>query len=157
MAESSDARQLGVEFTADVYRAVALERAGALRGLYEDEEFGLAIYTAGLAVESIFRAYRTLFDPEFSSRHNLSELAKEARFSEVVPERLREKYAADLGAVVARWSNNHRYRPEATMRRYLKKAKLDRGIKGDFLKENARRIVNAALSLVTLGDQLWKN
>jgi hypothetical protein len=32
---------------------------------------------------------------------------------------------------------------------------MDRDIKGEALKENARLVVNAAIELVTLGEQIW--
>ncbi|HEX5242268.1 MAG TPA: hypothetical protein VFW23_03320 [Tepidisphaeraceae bacterium] len=134
-----------------------MERAGSLQPLYDQREYVLAIYLAGVAVESMFRAYRGRFDPEFSSRHDLYELAKESRFASHVPDSLFAKYAADLGVVAARWSNSHRYRSEIALRKYIKRVKLDRGVKGDALKENARRIINSAFELVTLGAQIWKN
>ena len=156
MSKSKKKAATPIEFTAEVYRDAALERAGSLQPLYDEREYVLAIYVAGVAVESMFRAYRCQYDPEFSSRHDLYELAKESRFAERVPDALFAKYAADLGVVGARWSNAHRYRSEAALRRYIKRVKLDRGVKGDALKENARRIINAAFDLVTLGARIWK-
>jgi hypothetical protein len=156
MSKDRDKRR-GVEFTAKVYRSAAVERAAALQRLYHDGQHVLAIYIAGVAVECMFRAYRARIDPEFSSRHDLIELAKESRIAEHVPAAMGEKYAADLGVVAWRWSNSHRYRSEAAVRKYFNRAGLDRGIKGDALKENARRLVNSAIDLVKLGDRLWKD
>jgi len=104
----------------------------------------------------MLRAYRVKVDPAFSSRHDLRELAKESKLGAIVPERLFGLYAASLGAIAARWSNNHRYRTAAALLRKLKQSGLDRGIKGDALKENSRRAINAAIDLVNIGDQLWK-
>jgi len=146
----------GTEFTAELYRAAALERMDALRGLYDNGQYVLGLYTAGVAVEAMLRAYRVKVDPEFSSRHDLRELAKESKLGTVVPAKLVGAYAASLGAVAARWSNSHRYRTAAAVLRKLKQAGLDRGIKGNALKENARRAINAAIDLVNMGDQLWK-
>jgi hypothetical protein len=157
MAEDADKRRLGIEFTADVYKVAGVERAGALQALYDAGQYVLAIYVAGVAVESMLRAYRVKVDPAFSSRHDLYELANEARFVEHVPAGARENYAADLTAVALRWANNHRYRSESALRKRLKAANLDRRVKGDFLKENARLAVNASLNLVTLGERRWTN
>jgi len=145
-----------MEFTADVYWAAAKERAGSLRQLYDAGEFALALYVAGVAVESMFRAFLVITDPEFSSRHDLRELAREAKFAQKVPAELYDASAADLGIIVIRWSNSHRYRSNAAILKYLKRAGLDRRIKGDALKENARRSINAAISLVAVGTKLWK-
>lgn len=144
------------EFTPEMYRRAALDRIGSLAIVYESADFVLTAYVAGLAVECMFRAYRTRLDPVFDSRHDLFELAKAAKFAESVPRRLEAKYVSDLGIVATRWSNNHRYRTEHVLRRILKRSRFDRGIKGDFLKENARIMLNAATDLVTLGDRLWK-
>jgi hypothetical protein len=156
MSKDRDKRQ-GVEFTAKVYRKAAVERAGSLRRLYDNREYVLAIYVAGVAVECMFRAYRAKVDPEFSSRHDLSELARESQIADHVPNALAARYAADLAVVAWRWSNSHRYRSDAAVRKFLKRAGLDRGIKGDALKENAHRAVNSAVDLVKLGERLWKD
>lgn len=157
MAKESDQKAQGVEFTSDVYLTAALERAGALQKLYDDGEYSLALYVSGVAVECMFRSYRTEIESPFSARHDLYALAKEARFAERVPERLKEKYAADLGAIVTRWNNAHRYRSEQATLKYLNRAGLYRGIKGDVLKENTRKAVNAAIDIVQLGARRWKS
>lgn len=157
MANKLDQKKLGTEFTGEVYLAAATERVGILQKLYDEGDYVLALYTAGVAVESLLRAYRTKIDPEFSSRHNLYELAKEAKFSEKVPKKLTEKYAADLGVVAVRWNNSHRYRSEQAARKYLNRASLYKGIKGDVLKENTRKTINAATDIVALGAKRWTN
>jgi HEPN domain-containing protein len=158
MAElKPDTKKLGTEFTAEVYKQAAIERIGVLQALYDGKDYTMAAYAAGLAVESILRAYRSKIDPEFDSRHDLYELAIAARFAENVTERSRERYDANLGAVASRWSNNHRFRSEAALRARYKRAKLDRGVQGDFLKENVRRLINAAMEVVTLGATRWKS
>jgi hypothetical protein len=156
MADEAEQNKLGAEFTSEIYLA-AVERAGVLQKLYDEGEYAVALYLAGVAVESLFRAYRAKIDPMFSARHNLYALANEARFADCVPQRLAEKYAADLGAVATRWSNSHRYRSEDATRKYLNRAGLFKGIKGDVLKENARKAINAATGIVTLGARRWTN
>jgi hypothetical protein len=146
----------GTEFTAQLYKDAAIERMDALRGLYDVGQYVLGLYTAGVAVESMLGAYRVKVDSEFSSRHDLRELAKESKLGAIVPQKSIGVYAASLGVIAARWSNNHRYRTAAAALRKLKQSGLDRGIKGDALKENARRAINAAIELVNIGDQLWK-
>jgi hypothetical protein len=145
----------GLEFRPEVYLEAAKERAGLLQFLYDADDYVVALYIAGVAVESMFRAFRARIDPRFDSRHDLYRLAADSRFASGVPASLADQYAADLGTLAVRWSNSHRYRSEAAARRYLKRARLDRGIKGDFLKENARLSVSAAIRLVSLGANIW--
>ena len=144
------------EFTPAGYKAVAEEHILALETLYSREFYVLALYVAGVAVEAILRAYRVRLDPRFDSRHDLYELLRAAKFADIVPQQHADRFAAAFFVVATRWSNNHRYRSASALRTYLKRAKLDRGIKGDFLKENARRVINAATEVVMLGITLWK-
>jgi hypothetical protein len=145
----------GREFTAEVYRAAAEERLETLEQLYHLGFFALALYTAGVAVESIFRAYRCKIDPAFDSRHNLSELAKAARFFEIVPRGSVDTVDSALSSIGVRWSNNHRFRSDAAMRAFLRRSQLNRGIKGDYLKVNARAAIDAAFDLVKIGLLKW--
>lgn len=145
------------EFTGDLYRQTALERAGALQILYDLGKYSLALYAAGLAVEAIFRAYLVKLNPEFDSRHDLKALATDSRFADSIPDRLQEEFAANLGMIAARWSNNHRFRSDDACLKYLNRAGLYRGVKGDVLKENTRKAINAAIAIVFLGDRRWTN
>ncbi len=143
------------EFSGEGYRAAAAEHVTVASELYDLKQYVLANYVAGVATECIFRAYRHKIDPEFDARHDLLRLYKISKFVEVVPAARVEEYAAHVGTVAVQWSNNHRYRAEKALRTYLKRAQLDRGMKGDFLKELTRRCVNAATEIVIFGVQKW--
>lgn len=143
-------------FGASDYKMAAEEHITAAGELYRQERFVLAHYVAGLAVECMFRAYRRRIDSVFDSRHDLYELAKASRFFDVVPENRARAIRAALGVVYGQWQNDHRYRSEDALRRFLVEKKLYLRIKGDLVKENTRRVVNAALDLVTLGGSQWE-
>jgi hypothetical protein len=147
---------VGLEFRPGDYMSAALEHAETLRTLYGEGFFVMAIYVSGLAVESMFRAYRMGVDPQFDSRHNLRQLAKDSKFEPLVPWKMRGQYLSELSVVCERWSSLHRYRTAKMVLRRFAKQGLCRGIRGDALKENARQCVNASLSLVGLGGRLWK-
>lgn len=147
--------ELAEEFTAQVYRAAAAEHLTRLESFYFEQHYVWALYAAGVAVEAIFRAYRRRIDATFDSRHNLHHLAKAAKFITVVPARRVQEYTAALGLMGPRWSNKHRYRSEAALRAFLKRGGFDRQIRGDFLKENARVVVNAATFIVNVGLLRW--
>ncbi|HET6246537.1 MAG TPA: hypothetical protein VFE47_02475 [Tepidisphaeraceae bacterium] len=145
------------EFTPEVYRAAAEERLDTLEFLFMNGFYSVGLYTAGVAVESIFRAYRCKIDPVFDSRHNLYELSKAARFSAIVSSALIDGYDRALLDIATRWSNNHRYRSDAAMRGFLRRMHLNRGVKGDFLKYNARSAIDAAFVIVHIGLKKWQN
>jgi HEPN domain-containing protein len=144
-------------FGPEVYRTAAEEHLTALNELYRSGRYVLAHYVAGLAVECMLMAYRRRQVSTFDERHDLWKLARNARFLNVVPEKSKASITAALGEVVTRWQNPHRFRSEHSLRSYLLDRKLHLRIKGDFVKESARRIVNAALELVALGAMQWKH
>lgn len=144
-------------FTADDYMDAASEHMNAARRLHEDSKiFSLAIYVSGLAVECMLRAYKRLRTRELDERHDLNMLYDTSGIIDYLPHRHQNVYASYRGIVATIWSNAHRFRSAAHMRAWLKRKKLDRGIKGDALKENSRILLNASLELVTLGENKWK-
>lgn len=142
---------------AETYRDAGAEHVTVARELYDLGRFVLANYTAGLAVECVLRGYRVMIDPEFDSRHELDKLYEIARFADVVPARRVEEVTALLGDVVALWANDHRFLSEAALRKRWTKRRLYEGLKGDFLKERTRQLLNAASEIVNLGVARWKS
>src|SRR5438270_8699699 len=98
-----------------------------------------------------------MIDPEFDSRHEIDRLYKLAQFGDAVPPAAVEEITAALGQVVSLWSNDHRFLSAAALRKRWTKRKLYEDIKGDFVKEYVRRLVNAAAQVVTMGVARWKS
>ncbi|HOO15982.1 MAG: hypothetical protein KBH81_01885 [Phycisphaerae bacterium] len=144
------------EFRAETYAVAAQEHVTAAVELHEAERFALAHYIAGLAVECVLRAFKSRLDPVLDERHDLYQLAKGGRFFDRVSEKHLPDLLAAFGEVVARWDNGHRYRSESALRKFLVQRRLFSG-KGDLLRNSSRRIVNAALQVVSFGAQTWKN
>ncbi len=70
-----------MQFTAEQYYRVSLERMKQAHRLYQDgTAYSLTMYCGGLAVESLLRAFRWTTDTSFEGRHDLSELLKASRF-----------------------------------------------------------------------------
>ena len=142
---------------AEEYLEAANDHTAALGSLYERGNHALAIYPAGLAVECVFRAFRQKRGLAFTQEHKLAKLAEEAGFPQLVRERDRLEFDAATSALAGAWQNSHRFRSNDAMRRFLKQHAFDRGIKGDYLRENARRLTSRALVLVSLGVKQWKH
>lgn len=150
---------VGVEtmkLTSDDYIGGAEERIGAARTMYEAELFVDALYLSGVAVECVLRAFAREETDAFDGRHDLLRLMKAATLERFVGEKQREAISAALGEVWARWKNNYRYAPAVRLRRELKRLDLDRGIRGDALKDNARVALENALTIVNKGTYQWK-
>ncbi len=140
----------------DDYIAGAGERIQAARLLYASGLYVDALYLAGVATECVLRAFAVDDTPEFDGRHDLSVLLKAATLERFVGEKQRETIAGHLGTVWARWKNNYRYLGEDRMRSEVKRLRLDRGLRGDVLKENARLSLESALAIVNKGTFQWK-
>lgn len=124
--------------------------------MYAGHRFVDTIYLAGVAVECILRAFASEETDEFEGRHDLSRLMKAATLERFVGEKQRQAISAALGEVWARWKNNYRYVGDIRLRSEIKRLQLDRGIKGDALKENARMALENALTIVNKGTFQWK-
>jgi hypothetical protein len=87
-----------MDFIADHYYGAALERMSQAHHLYREGtgNYALAMYAAGLAVESMLRAFM-LGDgkTQFESRHNVLLLAKESGILKIDRNRLKQKGLAD--------------------------------------------------------------
>jgi|SRR5579862_836454 len=139
---------------AESYYEAAREHIKAAEFLYKTQRYALCIYVSGLSAECIFRAFKAKDTNEFDERHDLKKLYESSKFAELtVPVQVE----GALSVLSERWKNAHRFRSAKAMARYFKKAKLDRGIKGDFLKENSRRVYRAALDIVNAGVAQWKD
>lgn len=145
-----------MKLSSDDYIDGASERIGAARAMYAQTRYADAIYCAGVAVECVLRAFATAETDEFDSRHDLSKLVKAGTIERFVGQKQRKMVSIALGEVWARWKNNYRYVADGRLRTEMKRLQLDRGIKGDALKENARLTLDSALTIVNKGTFQWK-
>ena len=145
-----------MKFTAEAYHEVSLEHIDSARELLDQKQYALANYIAGVAVECILRADSFRLDTSFDCRHDLRLWYDAAKFDNIVPADRRELISLSEGIVYTHWSNSQRYCSINFLRAYFKLAGLDRGIRGEFVKELTRKTVEAAFEIVTLGDRQWK-
>ena len=145
--------------TAETYREASLEHLEAASVLWGTEDYVLANYVAGLAVECILRAYATRNYPLQwdKAHHDLRLWYKDARFDLVVPDTKRELIGMARGDLQLNWNNRQRYSSLTLLKAEFKAAKLDRGMRGDFVKNLTKITLDAALEIVLLGEAQWKN
>ena len=137
----------------DDYFEASSSRIDAARRLHESGCYSAAIYFAGVSIECLLRAFITREDLQIDQRHDLRELYKKAPLL-IRPQNNRQANAW-LGEVWVRWKNNYRFASDDRLRTQFKKLRLNRGIKGDFLKENSRIVVESAYHLRKLGAKRW--
>ena len=146
-------RKVKQDDEAETYKEAAREHITVAQEMYLTGRYVLAHYLSGLAVECILRAYQYRLSPVFSGRHDLRVLYNDAQFGTVVAPAEEAQVSVALLEVTRRWSNSHRYRSEAALRLFLRRANL--GHTGKFVRESGRKIVNAAAIIVEIGVLQW--
>jgi HEPN domain-containing protein len=141
--------------TAKTYYQAAWERIEDAHLLHTEGRYPFAMYTSGLAVECLLRAFRMLRDPSFDERHDLWQLWKKTVLANVRHKSTYERAYALMNEINLRWRNSFRFAWTNEVSSFLKKSGQHRGIKGDFLKYNSQKLYEAARELLQLGGQQW--
>ncbi|MBX3188113.1 MAG: hypothetical protein KF819_13915 [Labilithrix sp.] len=143
--------------TADDYRNAALERMGDATQLKRLERYPLAMYAAGVAVECMLRAFRHQ-DLEHQAHHDVAHHFR-ACDAERLGERARAKLRGPVATVHLLWLNSFRYSHEQRLRHHLNELKYYTRVKrgADVLKVACTELMDAALQIVTVGDERWRN
>jgi len=136
------------------YLDASFNRIDSARKLHMQGRYSDAIYLAGVSVECLLRAFIT---HKFDKRHDLQDLFKESSLEALIPDKRRREVGSWLGIIWARWKNNYRYVSDDRLQAEFKRLKHDRGISGNFLKENSRLVINCAYKLRILGEQQWRH
>lgn len=159
-----------MEFPPEHYFQTATQRMWQALHLYnEGASFALAIYVGGVAVECLLRAFKGRRDPTFDEKHNLLRLFAASGMLHIDHEKLRAKGWSDaqieahlralrvaVNEVFRLWANNYRFASEERLRSHLKQITgYQKKIKGDYLKEQARRFLNSAQTFVEKGVVQW--
>ncbi len=121
------------------------------------ERYPFALYAAGVAAECMLRSFRHR-DREHEAHHDLiAHLAAcdRTRFGERAWAQLR----GPVQTVHLLWLNNFRYSHEQRLRKHLSDIKYYKRVKrrSDALKVACIELMDAALSIVTVGDERWRN
>lgn len=115
------------------------------------------MYAAGVAVECMLRSFRHR-DHEHASHHDVVGhlgACDQIRLGERAWARLR----GPVQTVHLLWLNNFRYSDETRLRKHLSDIKYyARVMRGaDPLKVACIELMDAALAIVTVGDERWRN
>ena len=160
-----------MQFTAEHYFRVSRERIGQAWALYRlGSAYALAMYSAGVAVECMLRAYKLRIDATFDERHDLARLLRSSGIFNLERSLMRRKGLSQeqirvfvreiqnaVNDVVILWSNDYRFASEQRLRVFLRKTvSLKMRVTGDLLKPLALRLLNAAERVVNRGEVLWE-
>ena len=144
-----------MKISSEHYFKASQDRIKEARKLHNYGNYVGSIYLSGVAVECMLRAYAVINTGNFDSRHDLTLLLRASGILEIVSVSQRRNIGATLGNIWSRWKNNYRYASEELIRAELKNLKLDRGIKGDWLKFNSMTVLDSALTVISIGVRKW--
>lgn len=158
-----------MDFPPEHYFQTATQRMRQAQHLYQEgSSFALAIYVGGVAVECLLRAFKGRRDPTFDEKHDLLRLFAASGMLRVDPAKLRAKNWTDaqidghlrtlrvaVNEIFRLWANNYRFASEERLRSHLKKITGHQKIKGDYLKEQARQLLNSAQKFIDKGVVQW--
>lgn len=145
-----------MNISSENYFKASQDRIKEARKLHNSGNYVGSIYLSGVSVECMLRAYAAKNMAGFDSRHDLTMLLRAGGISEIISVSQRRNISAALGNIWSRWKNNYRYASEEPVRAELKKLKLDRGIKRDWLKFNSITVLDSALTVLNIGVKKWK-
>jgi hypothetical protein len=159
-----------MEFPLEHYFQTAIQRIRQAQYLYDEgASFALAIYVGGVAVECLLRAFKGRRDPTFDEKHDLLRLFAASGMLHVDHDKLKAKGWSEAriedhwrtlqlagNEVFRLWANNYRFASEVRLRSHLKQITgYQKRIKGDYLKELARKFLASAQRFVDKGVLLW--
>ena len=116
-----------------------------------------SIYLCGVAVECMFRAYKTRNDPQFSGRHDLQGLMKQSGILHFVREPECRQFGANLSTLWSLWKNNLRYAETSRLESHYTRLGIRSGKKQTRIKTAAESAFEAATDIVNKGKLRWNS
>lgn len=143
------------------------------RGNFQGDLYALVIYLAGVAVESMLRAYRLKVDRRFDSRHDLDRwfvaskldnrledhLDRQQKSPQEIDRRVMKLRAA-VGEVADVWRNDHRFASQKLVARDFWERKIiprkgGKGPKSQVLRSRVKLLLKNARLVINAGVQAW--
>ncbi len=143
--------------TAQTYRDAAKEHLLRAQESFDDEGYFLAHYLFGLAVECHLRAYLRRITNQFDSGHDLRDLAKEARFFDIVPRNQADNFSEKFALLNLRWRSNQRYYSERQFLDYMTDIKAEFNVRGQRWQNLARTVLNLDYDVINQGEAKWNS
>jgi hypothetical protein len=158
-----------MDFPPEHYFQTSTQRMRQAHHLYEEgASYALSIYVGGVAVECLLRAFKGRRDPTFDEKHNLLRLFAASGMLRADQDALRKKGWTDgqiedhlrtlrvaVNEIYRLWANNYRFASEERLGSHLKQITGYQKIKGDYLKELARRFLASAQRFMDKGVVQW--
>lgn len=146
------------QFTKNDYFSASLERREDMRSLKNIEKSNIyAVYTAGVSVESMFRAYISMYTKEFDSKHDIVKLFIKSLLSQKLTHQEKEKTQANVMILNKYWNNSLRYTSKKRYKRMLGRGLVQNHVKNinQYLSDEFEKVYDAAEHIVKIGESKW--
>lgn len=141
-----------------LYRASMERMAAAWRALDEAQDYSLAAYLAGLAVECILQAVAIRMGAAHDARHSLPKWL--AKCPVELQDAIKSQVPDEWSLLVALWDNGIRYLSREGFLGYVRDKGYTEKIRGgpeSMLRKNAKLLVGAADAVHKKGLAQWVN
>lgn len=145
-------------FTHTDYYSASLTRYADLTHLRTNKNSAIySVYTAGVSIECMFRAYITKETNEFDSKHDLEKLYADSKLGSNFNTDEKEKLTIAVKEANSIWTNNLRYASEKRMKRIIahKNVKAKLNDVNAYINREYNAIFNATELIIEKGQQKW--
>lgn len=147
-------------FTKDDYFSAAFERVNDSKKLFENPQNVIgAIYFAGVAIESMFRAYICRYTNEFYEKHNLESLYIKSLMHQYLNDSEKEKMSVTIKKAAKLWDNTYRYCSAKRLKRMLghefAKQKNKPKDMYKYLQSRSGELTTISEEIVRIGGEKW--
>lgn len=145
-------------FTATDYYLASLTRYADLTHLRTNRNSAIySVYTAGVSMECMFRAYITKESNEFDSKHDLEKLYVDSKLGANFNTDEKQRLAIAVKQANAIWTNNLRYTSEKRIKRLIahKNIKANLNDVNAYVSREYDDIFNATELIIEKGKEKW--
>ena len=145
-------------YTHTDYFTASLTRYADLRHLITNRNSAIfSVYTAGLTIECMFRAYITKYTNEFDSKHDLEKLYTKSLLGSQFDTIEKEQLTIAVKKANTIWSNDLRYASEKRIKRIIahKNIRAHLNDVNAYIDREYNAIYDATNLIITKGTEKW--
>jgi hypothetical protein len=145
-------------FTHTDYYSASLTRYADLTHLRTNTNSAIfSVYTAGVTIECMFRAYITKYTKEFDSKHDLEKLYAKSLLGSEFDTNEKEQLTIAVKKANEIWTNDLRYASEKRMKRIIahKNVKANLNDVNKYIERDFSAIFDATELIIEKGKVKW--
>jgi hypothetical protein len=145
-------------FTHTDYYSASLTRHADLTHLRMNKDSAIfSVYTAGVSIECMFRAYITKYTKEFDAKHDLEKLYTKSLLGSKFDTKQKEELTIAVKKANQIWSNDMRYASEKRMKRLIAHKNVKAGLidVNKYIERHFNEIFEATDLIIAKGQEKW--